>query len=501
MARLSQWALPLLMLAGIGEAAAQQGIPTGAGAGRQASQQAVSRTEPWSLFTSASVFSSLEATNARQIDDLQDGENITQQVTENTQTLSGYAALAAVGLSWITPRSDTIAAYTVGAQVSGDLVLDPEDVLQAVLLQSRYTPTSRWLLNLQGNVFWGVFRSEQDLIIGGFDPTSGIGQTPDTPQVDPGVDPGSTPQPQQPQQGQTDFTNPNTPQARIISVVRYLRHSEGINATYQLSPRARVGGQLNVDSQIFLDRDLIRAYDLSLFDAQAFTGGLFGEYALNPRTRLGLTGRAGRSWFIPISTVNEDQGSGRTATQSLLLQGAVQHQLTPRWQTGGEIGVNVLYPVDEPDQQQLGMLARGQLSYLWRQWRYQLLGQRTIQRSELGAVFDNIGFNLSVIGQFIDRSRVNITAGYIRQQPLLVVALPGESPEEARARGEGSLTSDNFQGVASYQLQLTNQMVLSLAYNYNHRLSGPDREDQQISHRFLMGLTISYPGARQPGAQ
>ncbi|MFN3202437.1 MAG: hypothetical protein ACE366_28820 [Bradymonadia bacterium] len=509
MVRFRTWAAGIAVLAFSASASAQQqggggaGIGGGGQGGGGAGGVLGGRTQPWTFFASGSVFSTLEATNTRQLDELTGGEDgeqqdITTQRTENTRTLAGYSILGATGIRYLTPKTDTLAAYTVGGQVAGDLILQPEDLLQAVLIQTLITPTPRWRINVGGNLFWGVFRAEQDLGTAALDPTQvGGGQLPGD-AVDPNQGGVQTPEVTNPED-QQGINAQGATGARLISIVRYIRHTEFAGVAYTYSPTTRILAQAGFDSQLFIDRDLIREFNLNFFDSQALNVGINWEHTPAALTRLNLTLQGNRTWFQPVSTREGVDAGAQTATQSVLGSGGIAYNLTPLWSVGAELGMNLLYPVDDPDQQQIGVLARGLLIYTWQQWRYEFAGFRAIQRSELGAVFDNIGGTVSILGQFIDQSNFRATVGYIRQQPLLVVALPGETPEEALERGDTALTSDNFQGAVNYLYQLSNRMVLSLAYNYNHRFSGIDRQDQQVSHRFLLGLTINYPGLR-PGA-
>lgn len=451
------------------------------------------RTEPWTLFTSGSLLSTLEATNSRLTSDLESAGSVDQQVTEETQTFAGYVAAAVVGASWLTPISDTLMAYTLGAQVTDDLGVQPEDIVQAIFVQSRITPNAQLSINFGGNLFWGVFRSEQDLAAANLDPSliagrvPGAGQTPEPP-----VDG----QPQDPQVQQPTQDNPfSDVQAQVISIVRYVRHGEYLSIGYRATPRLEYGLQGGFTSQLFLDRDLIRDFELRLFDNYNLDLGLYSNYALSRRTRLGVIGRSQSGWFGAIDAEDDADLAG---TQGFTGQISMDHQLSPLWQFNGNLGLNLIYPTDQPEQQSLGLLARAGVSYLWRQWRYQLDGFRTIQRSELGAVFDNLGASVSAFGQFRDRSNLRLTAAYIRQTPLVIVLAPGDDVTDPQGLID-SLESDTFQGSLNYLWQVSNQMVFSIAYNYNHRLSGTGGEDQQISHRFLFGLTINYPGGQTGG--
>lgn len=477
------------------------------------------RVEP---FVGGAAFATVNATNAS---NLVEEDGVTLAVRE-TEVETGYSVAASAGLRLTTARTNNTAAYTIGLAVSGDAEVQPENIIQGLTLTNETNINRRWQFRASNEFFWGTVLSEQDFdfVSGAPDlDDSGSGPVATSPEnrdardvvANPGAQPVQAPRSSTndpiPTPGgdggdADDLDTVDNRSAVVINSIRYIRNGASVGLAYAPTFRWRHDWSTFFNVQYFIDRDLIRDFQIRLFDNYSAGTAYAIGYQPNPFNELSLELNGSATWFdaADASLLEDDstdlQGASLSESSRTWQVGADagwRHNFNPRWELSLGGGGALLFPEEATDQVQATATGNAGVAHRRNRWTYQAQVTRGVQRSELGAIFATTALSTLIQGQLAFRTTMEFSGTVSRQDVLVLVQREGEDLSDENLQGW------TIGGAAQLAYGFSDEVAASVVYSADQRF--PDSIEGQadlpgpVSHRVSIGIRVGDGGGSAGG--
>ena len=471
----------------------------------------VAGAQLWQPFAGGSVFSSAELTNTAVVEDQARGV-----AYRPVEFRTGYTVGGTAGVFVQTSRSQNIGSYSVGFATTDDFELRTEDLQQQLQLAHQSQLGARWTLTVTENLFWGVLRIEQDLDPFGAAVVPALGDigaesTPragDAERGPAGVSITAPPAgPSTPLPGGTssgaagEVAGPEavSPAESVVDsyaihTIRYVRSGTGLGAFYRPNARWGHGFNLGLSLQHFIDRDIIRTFQLPLLNNYGLLTSYQAAYQPNGRLRWTLAAESVATWF------SAGEGRSTEGAERIALRLDMQSRIAPRWTFGAGGGLEAAFSMAAPSERSLIATGTTGLGYRFQRWSYSANLFRAVQQSEIGGIFVNTGGRLQLNGRPVDDLAVTVSGQTSRQDVAVLVVIggpvlaPGPDAEADDNINLGDLGGWTLRGGLQLDYSVNDRVSIGVGYNANWTDRDSSDTLAQVSHRVLVGLIVGTGG-------
>jgi hypothetical protein len=256
--------------------------------------------------------------------------------------------------------------------------------------------------------------------------------------------------------------DPDTDETRIATEARNVNPLEivssgNLGAGYQLTPRS------SLNTSVFFRR-IDYSGERGTLEPSSTIGASAGvTQSLDSRTdgSISVTGRR-------FMSDDEDEGDRNSFTLSV----GASRQFSQRVNTGVDLGVT---GVDDDDGIDVGFVGGIRGRYRFSDATVSAGLRQAVEQNDDGVVESVTAANTGVDYRVNERSSLGLSAGYSRSEPF----------SDASSGSTDTLTLG-----ARYSINLTSDW--GMTFSYGLRAKSDDREDTDVSHRFLLRISRNF---------